>query len=69
MNPSTFTSSRKFAFVTAFPDCDFVWLASIASVNRSAFVSPTKIDIGIVTLAVDVPSFTPTNVTWIVKNR
>jgi hypothetical protein len=24
MNPSTFTSSRKFAFVTGLPDCDLV---------------------------------------------
>src|SRR5437868_1948216 len=28
IKPSTFTSSRKFAVVTAFPDWDFVWLVS-----------------------------------------
>ena len=63
-NPSTFTSSRKFEFVTALPDCDFVCEISAESTNRSALVSPAKKFTGkLASPGMDEPSVTPFSVT------
>src|SRR5438477_4925183 len=63
-NPSTFTSSRKFVPVTAWPDCDFVWEISAESTKRSALVSPARKLTGkVASPAGDEPSVTPFNVT------
>ena len=54
--PSAVTSSRKFPDEITAPDCDFVCAISAEFTFPSPVVSPIKIDIGIVTFVVDVPS-------------